>query len=367
RSHPVKITLRRESTIIGSGTANADGSFTIDNVKLESGSNLIFAQAADTTFDASGDSSGNISEFAGAVTVILDQTAPVVIPGGVVISSPGTEPGLNAPLCRVATGISRIPEDSRAGFLPPLPGDENDRRLILPATAVSDPNPSRVTVWLVYRRCDESPTCYHQRQLPLGGRGFETWLPAPGPGLFYRFQLSDRAGNLSWLPVTGEFWYRPVRSARLRCIEYAETHDEVPATDEWPISALGLPPGERLSAYRSIEVPKSAYAAMRARIDSMPGHQKPDLVLCASPATEPENGSWLADLETVNAGKAESLPDTRRDLLIEDIRNGIIPDDLLPVPENLPDSGFTERIAEAIRFRRLHDLSSPGMPANAGK
>lgn len=390
RSGPVKVTLRRESTVIGTGIANADGSFSIDNVKLESGSNLILAQAADTTWDSSGNSAGNTSEFSAAVTIVLDQEAPTVIPGGVVISTPQTAlaPAIsaNAPLTQplvpsacmeAGPGVSPAPvpaslmtadgnpvstapetalliEPVRTGFLPPLPGDENDRRLILPLAAVSDRSPEHVSVSLVYRRCDESPDCSHRRPMQLGGRGFETRLPMPGPGLYYRFQLVDRAGNVSWLPSTGEFCHRAVRSSLLRCVENAGRSPAPLDADEWPISSLGLPPRERLAAYRTIEVPAAAQTSVAALIDTLPDARKPRLI-CRDNLPVSDDSSWKADLEMVKAGKAGELPKARLDLLILDIRNGIISYDIISGLEDLSDSDAARQIGEAIRFRRLHD------------
>jgi len=370
-SGPVKITLRRESTLIGSGTANADGTFTIDNVKLEPGSNLILAQAADTTWDSSGSSAGNSSEFSAAVTIVLDQTAPVVVPGGVVVSSPAlavapvVSPGIDLMQSNVQDtppelAAGGVAADSRQGgvppsrFIPPLPGDGADHRLLLPLAAISDRSPDRVSVWLSYRRFDESPTTSHLCALTLGGRGFETSLPAPGSGLFYRFQLVDPAGNVSWLPATGEFCHRPVRSELLRCVEQARAWEMSTEADEWPVSALGLPPRERLAAYRAVEAPATLQSAIAALIDALPEATKPRLMLPAAGASVVGDTSWKADLEAVKCGNADDLPAARAELLIRDILDGNISDDMLPSPEDVAGSGAAKRIAEAIRFRRLH-------------
>lgn len=341
-SGPVKITLRRESTIIGSGIANADGTFSIDNVKLEPGSNLILAQAADTTWDSSGASVGNTSEFSAAVTIVLDQTAPVVVSGGVVVSSP-------SPAVAPAA-----PEPARSRFIPPLSGDGADTRLILPLAAISDRSADRVSVWLFYRRFGEPPTTSHQCALPLGGKGFETSLPAPGAGLYYRFQLVDPAGNVSWLPASGEFCHRPIRSELLRCVEHTQVREEPADADEWPISALGLPPRERLAVYRSVEAPPAVQPAITRLIDSLPETVRPRLVLSADDAPAAGDAPWKADLELVKGGKADELPAARVDLLIQNIRNGDISDDILPSPEDISGSGTAMLVADAIRFRRLH-------------
>lgn len=357
-SGPVKITLRRENTVIGSGTANADGTFTIDNVKLEPGSDLILAQAADTTRDSSGSSAGNTSEFSAAVTVVLDQTAPVVLPGGVVVSSPApaVAPTVPSDIALMRANVPDVPPGDVAPsrFIPPLSGDGADTRLILPLAAISDRSPERVSVWLLYRRFDDPPTTSHQCALTLGGRGFETSLPAPGAGLYYRFQLVDPAGNVSWLPAAGEFCHLPIRSEVLQCVEHARTRECPADADEWPISALGPPPRERLAAYRTVEAPAALLPAIAALIDALPEPMKPCLTLPADGVPDADDASWRTDLERVKAGKTDELPASRADLLVRDILAGNIPDDILPSPEDVSGSGAAERIAEAIRFRRLH-------------
>ncbi|HNV72699.1 MAG TPA: hypothetical protein PKO06_23520, partial [Candidatus Ozemobacteraceae bacterium] len=161
----------------------------------------------------------------------------------------------------------------------------------------------------------------------------------------------DVAGNLSVYPIDGEFLRQNRRCETLRLSEFGTTWGpRVPWVDEWPVEPLGLPPLERLLAYRRIQVPATLVEDIVGRLREAGMEDTVQVVGMETPAVQ--MGSYLQDLRLMREGH---LPMQRVDLLRQDIVNLVVPTYLLPVPESLPDQPEFRELREAIQFRLLHE------------
>lgn len=240
-----------------------------------------------------------------------------------------------------------------AGFQPPMGGwSDGFVPVRLPLAVLRDRSPQRVRVWLDYRKAGQTMGTKYLVPLTLVGGVFTGWLPNDPQAVFYRFRLADPAGNESFFPPDGELLKGNRRSATLRLLQRPRWYEAVPDADEWPVGALGLPPLERLLAYRRLAVPASLRAEIEALLADRPEAAGVEIVEAggADGAAQP----WKRDLDLL---AADRLPLDRLGILVPEVVNGEVPLNLLPDPERLPDGPAWEALREAIRFRRLHEPS----------
>ncbi|NLI77100.1 MAG: Ig-like domain repeat protein [Candidatus Riflebacteria bacterium] len=419
-SRPLKVTLFSGSTQLATTNANADGTFTFTDVEMPStGQNQLYAMAADTTWNGT-DSTGNKSPYSPPITVVIDQEAPYIVPGGISIGRSGTTakaetgpvvlapppavvfrqaettvplPGLAVlpPPVALSAPPGAVPAPAGAstgpggppapvppftpagptlppgappvanaalmpvaeGFQPPMGGwGDGLVPVRLPLAVLRDRSPQRVRVWLDYRKAGQTMGTKYLVPLTLGGGFFTGWLPNDPQAVFYRFRLADAAGNESFFPPDGELLKGSRRSATLRLLQRPRWYETVPDADEWPVGALGLPPLDRLLAYRRLAVPASLRAEVEALLADRPEAAGVEIVEAggADGAAQP----WKRDLDLLSAGR---LPVERLGILVPEVVNGEVPLSLLPDPDRLPDDPAWEALREAIRFRRLHEPS----------
>jgi hypothetical protein len=344
KSFPVKVTLLRDGTIIANTTANADGTFTFSDVTLTAGTNLLFAQAADTTWDSTG-STGNQTTYSTPVSVVLDQNGPVVLPGGIIISSPGSATPLR----------EELPADTApTGFTPPIgAGQSAPLRLEFPQRAIQDRFPEGVTVALVVQPADDPETFPLVLPMTPGSDCWQADVPASFPqGITYHFLLTDRAGNVSTFPESGRFSFRPRRVDILMLHSTEVPTDET--CDHWPTNICGLPPLERLLSYRTILVGEEIRPHLEMLLET---HGMRDVVEIRSSLTDGEGITPFA--ADINLLRQDRLPGQRLDLLLADIVSERIPLEHLPGLAEIPANPGYQAIQEAIQFRALHAPSRP--------
>ncbi|MBF0498747.1 MAG: hypothetical protein HQM09_01330 [Candidatus Riflebacteria bacterium] len=115
-SGPMRLELTRGGTAIASAVADSNGSFAFVDVPLAAGNNLLIAQAFDSTHDGTPLDRGNASVFSNAIVVRLDQTPPVIIDGGIIIS--GFQDPANSELCELQPASSSVTwKSSRSSVL----------------------------------------------------------------------------------------------------------------------------------------------------------------------------------------------------------------------------------------------------------
>lgn len=361
QSAPLKITLERDGAVVGSTTANADGTFTFTNVTLNEGRNLFMARAADTTSDGSS-TAGNQSAFSNFIEVVLDQTPPTVIPGGISISSPATPtrpsappgsqafPGISPQSGELSSEAVAFRDEALADGPLPIGGSYPGlgARLFLPQASIQDRYPASVQATVEFRFPWDVPAAFHAMPMQREEGGFGVRVPHQGHGLLYRFRMRDRAGNVGILPESGWLRLVPQRTEVLRVVMFPSAPDQESFTaDEWPTATFGLPPVARLQAYRRLIVEESLLEQMQSFLAGVVAC--PDLVVRESPRPTMTQPSWQADLKAL---QAHELPAGRIDLLLSDIVSGNVPAELLPDPETVTGD---RRLRDAIRFRSLHD------------
>jgi len=174
---------------------------------------------------------------------------------------------------------------------------------------------------------------------------FAVEVPAGTKDIAFRFLLRDPAGNVTYFPASGEFQAHSRRNAVLR-FGGGDTEGE----DGWPVEVLGLPSLERLLAYRRVIVPTEWKPVLQERLSAA---GKTGLVEIVDPASLPSASPAASnDIERLKAG---SLPASRVDLFLEEIRSGAIPVPALPDPMLIPDDPAFRAVRDAIQFQRLHE------------
>ncbi|RCK80050.1 MAG: T1SS secreted agglutinin RTX [Candidatus Ozemobacter sibiricus] len=409
-SGPLKVTLFSGATQLATTNANADGTFAFTDVEMPStGQNQLVARAADTTWDGTG-SKGNESPYSNLITVIVDQEAPYVVSGGISISRPDTGPpvlrsvvgpGPAEPVRAVPPVVARPPESVRAippagkgtpgvgessspvgvgsiegafpgpaadgagpapvallagapeGFVPPPGGwSAGLVPVSLPCALVRDRSPARVRFWVAFRKAGQRRGLMYLVPMTLSGDRFTGFLPNDPLPLFYRFRLLDAAGNESFFPADGEFCRGVQPADTLRLLHRPRWYEAVPATDEWPVDVLGLPPLARVLAYRRLLAPADLVEPVKTWLSTWPEAAGIEVVE-AGPTGEAaaREAPWRRDLELL---AEERLPVERLEVLIPEVVNGDVPLSELPDPERLPSGPAWERLRNAIRFRQLH-------------
>ncbi|MBI3038514.1 hypothetical protein HYY75_05605 [bacterium] len=360
-SLPIKVKLFKDGNAVGSATANTDGTFSFDDVQLVAGNNLFVAQAADTTNDNSGNSAGNVTNYSNAVMVVLDQTKPTIVSGGIVISAPGTPSAFTSLAItpeeenEKSLAESSEPESalSSTGKFEPPPGSVpiGTRSFHLPMESILDNKKGNLQVWLLYRQAWQSGSSENSIQMERGINGFSVSLPNDQKdSISYRFLLRDRAGNASYFPESGELTRLNKRTSLLRLPLFPESPEISGDADDWPVQIFGIPPAERILSYRKIYVHPMIMPEVR-QIIAQSGQQGFIVLRDITSALENPPG-FENDLELLKTG---SLPQSREDLLVQEIRDGLIPIQLLPDPKTIP-SAFN-RAKEAIQFRLLHETN----------
>jgi hypothetical protein len=340
-SVPIKVFLFRDGTQVAQTTANADGSFTFADVPLNSGNNVFFAQAADTTNDSSGNA-GNQTAFSAPMMVVLDQKPPVIVGGGVVISGVGATTPPAAPT--LFTG----PE----AFSPPMSRLTTAPLLFrLPFSQVQEKYLAGTSGWLNVVSSPELPPT----ALPLEqdeNSFFVSFFP-PSSHLKYFFEFRDPAGNISRFPSEGTLSWQNKRLSNLRVSHRPVTITSGTDADEWPVALFGLPPLDRLLAYRRIETEPDLVISLEQFLTA---HQSRDLVEIHTSDGRSSTPTAVnaSDIDLLSENR---LPLQRCDLLLEELRCGDLQVDpqRQPVPET-PNPAF-KPVWDAIQFQRLHDLS----------
>lgn len=363
-SAPLKVTLERGGQVVATTTAQTDGSFAFNDVTLIDGHNLFTARVTDTTFDGN-PVSGNQSAFSNFIEVILDRTPPIVIPGGVSISSPdtmvvsvdtSTEGSSDTSATPLPDGTSHADWGTRplTKLLPATPVPVSGlfqgtgARMFLPHSLLHDRYSASIQATIHFRFVWDGANAFHALPMTRLEGGFNANLPYRGQVILYRYHLRDRAGNSSFCPGSGWLRYFAQRLEILRVVSHPTqfTADAVVQADEWPTAAFGMPSRSRLMAYRRLLVEASLLPQITALLQTS---VSPPQVENLATARQPEPFSWKFDLLALQRG---NLPPERQDLLLHDVVSGNIPDQLLPAPETLD---APRSLIDAIRFRLLHD------------
>lgn len=366
-SAPLKVTLYSGATQLATTNANADGTFTFTDVEMPAvGQNQLVARAADTTWDGSG-SKGNESPYSNLITVTVDQEAPYVVSGGVSISRPDSGPPAlwrpapagpagaspsGAVRGEPATALSAQSGDEPEGFVPPRGGWAAGLVPVsLPVSLVRDRSPAQVRLWVAYRKAGQPRGLMYLVPMTLGGGRFAAFLPNDPLPLFYRFRLLDAAGNESFFPPDGEFCRGVQAADTLRLLHRPRWYETVPATDEWPVDVLGLPPLVRVLAYRRIIAPADLVEPVKTWLSAWPETAAAVEVVEAGAAMAAPGAPWRRDLDLL---ADDRLPVERLGVLIPEVVNGDVPLRDLPDSERLPAGPEWEQLRDAIRFRQLH-------------
>jgi len=397
-SNPLKVAIYVNGKAVASITVNLDGSFAFEEVELEKeGVNIITAQSSDTTFDGTGNS-GNTGGFSEAITITLDQTAPVIVSGGIVIANgvgggstalvsvappllmkaESKSPPLNNTSVHSPAVISNPPiftnetslvtkdnskrllelnekrngsEKTFNGFEPPMGSSISGRTpLLIPFSVIKDRNAKGITGRLVFRRASEPSSREYSCALQIMPKGLEAFIPFDPSTIIYKFVIYDGAGNKNYFPPSGEFIRPNRRYSALRMPLTPAKTAVLREADEWPIDTLGFPPVERLLSYRSIFVHPKYLEKIREMLASA---ENPEAVELHPLKPNPELiTGFKNDLSLLSEGK---LPFERIDLLIQEIVNCDVPLSVLPDPKDISDKPYLRQLKDAIQFRLLHE------------
>lgn len=348
-SGPVKVYLFRDGTQIAQTNANADGSFSFPTVTLVSGNNFFFAQSADTTNDGTSNS-GNQTTFSSPVTVVLDQAGPVVVGGGVVIGVPGSTARSGDMGIPGQVLASMEPGPSvQARFIPPIGSSNSPSRvLMLPVAAVQDRFADRTSVQVVFHKAGDSSVPEESIVMQKNDGVFTVEIPRKNEDVAYKFMFRDPAGNVSYFPPTGELALKAKRTDALH-VSFGQ-NGSTSSADEWPVSLLGVPPVERMLAYRRLIVDPALVDSVKKALNASGNSSRIEVI--SKVQGSPAANLYQKDLDLLSEDR---LPQSRLDLLLQEITNGTIPSGSLPKPESLQNKPEFKGLKDAIRFRLLHE------------